>query len=320
MKRSTKFWLIAAAALLLIGGLIFAGGMSILKWDFTKLSFNEYQTNAYTVGEEYGGISIVTDTADVELVISNGSETSVVCYEQITGRHSVSVKDGVLVIELKNTKKWYEYIGIDFGTPKITLTLPAGGYGDLGIKLSTGNVNIPSGLGFENIDITASTGAVTNRACASGDIKIKTSTGRVVLEDISAASLDLSTSTGKVKLDGIDCRKDINIKVSTGKTEISDAECRNLISNGSTGSVTLTNVIATEGFSLERSTGNVKFEGCDATELHIETDTGDVKGSLLSEKVFITETDTGRIDVPKTTVGGICEIGTDTGDIKITVE
>ena len=56
---------------------------------------------------------------------------------------------------------------------------------------------------------------------------------------------------------------------------------------------------------------------CDAAEIFVETDTGDVKGSLLSEKVFIPKSDTGDIKVPKTVTGGRCEITTDTGDIKI---
>lgn len=80
------------------------------------------------------------------------------------------------------------------------------------------------------------------------------------------------------------------------------------------------NVIATEKFSIERSTGDVTFDGADAAEIFVKTDTGDVKGSLLTDKVFITETDTGRVDVPKTTIGGRCEITTDTGDISIEIK
>jgi len=49
--------------------------------------------------------------------------------------------------------------------------------------------------------------------------------------------------------------------------------------------------------------------------LRIKTDTGNVTGTLLSEKVFLVETDTGRINVPRTTAGGVCEITTDTGDV-----
>lgn len=324
MNRATKFWLVTASALLLIGGIIFTGGMSILKWDFTKLSSVKYETNDYYFTDEgTDGISIITDTADVEFVISQDSGFSVSCFEYEAQKHSVSFENGTLVIKNEDTRKWYEYIeyiGINFGTPKITVVLPKGEYGDLGIKLSTGDVNIPTELGFENIDIAASTGDVTNRASASGDIKIKTSTGRIALENVNAASLDLSTSTGKVTLNDITCGGDVKVKVSTGKTEMTNVECENLISNGSTGSLSLTNVIANGRFSLERSTGSVKLERCDATDIYIETDTGNVKGSLLSEKVFITESDTGSINVPKTTSGGICEISTDTGNIKITIE
>ena len=51
----------------------------------------------------------------------------------------------------------------------------------------------------------------------------------------------------------------------------------------------------------------------------ITTDTGNVKGSLLSEKVFIVSTDTGKKQVPNTITGGRCEITTDTGDIIISI-
>ena len=79
------------------------------------------------------------------------------------------------------------------------------------------------------------------------------------------------------------------------------------------------NVIAAETFSIERSTGNVTFDGCDAAEIWVETDTGDVTGTFLSEKCFLAKTDTGTVAVPKSTAGGKCEVTTDTGDIKLNV-
>ena len=71
---------------------------------------------------------------------------------------------------------------------------------------------------------------------------------------------------------------------------------------------------------MERSTGDVTFTDADASEITVQTDTGDVSGSLLTEKVFITETDTGKVSVPNTVTGGRCKITTDTGDIRITVD
>lgn len=112
----------------------------------------------------------------------------------------------------------------------------------------------------------------------------------------------------------------LSIKNSTGKITLNDLRCKNLTLNGSTGNVLLNNVISSEKISVKISTGNVNLQNCDATEIFIQTDTGNVKGNLLSEKVFMAQTDTGRISVPKTQSGGKCEITTDTGNIKITVE
>ncbi len=71
--------------------------------------------------------------------------------------------------------------------------------------------------------------------------------------------------------------------------------------------------------SIQRNTGSVKFNKSDAGEIKVVTTTGDVKGTLLTDKVFIVNTNTGKKEVPNTITGGRCEITTDTGDIKISI-
>ena len=80
------------------------------------------------------------------------------------------------------------------------------------------------------------------------------------------------------------------------------------------------NVNASGVFSITRSTGDVEFDACDASEIYVKTDTGDVTGTLLSDKIFFAESDTGKVSVPKSVTGGRCEISTDTGRIDITVK
>ncbi len=315
MHKKTKIWLIAASSLLLIGGLIFGGVMTVLNWDFSKLSTVKYETSTHEIKENYQNISIVTNTADIVLVPAEGADASITCYEQKNVSHTVTVKDDTLTIEVNDTRKWYEYIGINFGSPKITVSLPRGDYGTLCIKNSTGDVEIPTDYRFESIDITESTGNVTNYASASGPIKIKTSTGNICTQNISADTLDLSVTTGSVTITGATCQGNINITVSTGKTSITDSRCKNVISSGNTGNISLKNVIATEKFSIERSTGNVTFDNSDAAEIFAQTDTGDIGGSLLTSKIYIVDNKTGKVIVPQSVSGGKCEINTDTGDI-----
>ena len=63
----------------------------------------------------------------------------------------------------------------------------------------------------------------------------------------------------------------------------------------------------------------MEFVASDAEAIFVQTDTGDVTGSLLTEKVFSTRTGTGRVSVPQSVTGGRCEISTDTGDIRIEI-
>ena len=284
-----------SALLQLLLLIVFSMGLLTL----TACSLSEYETNIHKINEEFDNISIKTDTANIAFVLSDDGMCRVACYEEAKISHSVEVQNGTLTVNVVNNKKWYDYIGVNIDSPKITVYLPKSEYSSLIIEESTGDIEISKDFGFKSIDISLSTGNVKCYASATEAIKIVASTGDIYAESISAGSLDLTVSTGKVHL--------------------SDIMCKNLTSIGDTGDVSLINVIATEKISIERSTGDITFECSDAAELFITTDTGNVKGSLLTNKVFITKTDTGRINVPNSIAGGRCEITTDTGDIKISI-
>ena len=320
MRTATKIWLVVGVSLILLGAIIFATVMAILKWDFMKFGTEKIQTSSHEIAEDFNNISIHAKEADIAFLISEDESCKVVCYEKENAKHTVSVTDGTLNVHMADTRKWYNYIGVfSLGNPMITVYLPRAEYETLEIIGSTGDVGIPKEFAFESADISVSTGNISCHASASGDIKIKTSTGNICIESISAGSLDLSVSTGKVTLSNARCEGDVKISVSTGKANLSDVACQSLTSNGNTGDISLNNVIAAQKLSIERSTGDVFLESCDAAEIFIETDTGDVDGSLLSDKVFITETDTGRVDVPDSITGGSCRITTDTGNISMNI-
>lgn len=310
-------WIVIAIILILIGTILFAGVMIMMKWDFTKLSTNNFVTEKYEFEDEVKNITIVTDTADIVFQQSENSKITATCFEQENVKHLVEIKESTLEIKLNDTRKWYEHIGINFKSPQITVELPQGAYGDILVKSQTGKIELPQNFSFENIEISGNTGDVTSYASAKENIKIKTSTGKINVENVTARNFDFSISTGKVTISDSSCTENLKIEVSTGKTLLTNVNCKSLTTNGATGDIELNNVIAAEKFFIERSTGKVTFDRCDAQEISVKTDTGDVKGTLLSDKFFIAETDTGKVNVPKTTSGGTCEISTDTGDIKI---
>lgn len=315
MKKTTILWLIIAAALVLTGCILFGIAMFRLDWNFHMLSTVTYETNEYASLEPFENIVIITDTANVNLVAAE--HVSVTCYEQQNAKHTVSVRDGTLYIEICDKTKWYDHIGINFSNPVIHLCLPRGQYGTIRIEGSTGDVVIPDAFSFDELEIRQSTGDVRCDASVTGTAMIRTSTGDIRVKNVSAGAMSLWVSTGEITVADLDCAGDLQLRVSTGKARLTNVSCKNLISIGDTGDLSLDAVIAVESMTIERSTGDVSFDRCDAAQLTIVTDTGDVTGTLLSPKIFLCETDTGRVEVPKTTTGGTCQITTNTGDIHI---
>lgn len=320
MKKGTAVWLITAGALILVGAMIFAGGMTALNWNFMKLSTTKLVTNEHVPKEEFVGISISGGTADVSILPSEDGETRIVSTEYENAPYAVEVKDGVLSVELRDARKWYEYIGINFESPSVTVYLPKGEYGAFSVALNTGDLTVSEGYLFEAVAISATTGDIDVRSSAKGEMTVSVNTGDVSVGSASMESLSLAVSTGTVRVKDVTVAGKVSLKVSTGKARLETLRCGSFSSTGDTGDLTLVDVIADGMISVERSTGNVGLERCDAAELSVLTDTGDVRGTLLSEKVFIVNTDTGRKDVPESTEGGKCKITTDTGDVVFRIE
>ena len=114
MRRSTVIWLIIAALLVVTGSIIFTGAMTMVKWDFSKLSTSKYETNTYKIDEDFTSISVDTNTAKISFTLSSDSSCSVICREEENMKHSVQVRDGSLMIEVIDKRSWYQHIGINF--------------------------------------------------------------------------------------------------------------------------------------------------------------------------------------------------------------
>lgn len=317
MCRASKVWVVIGGFLVLLGLVLFTVVMTANRWDFTRLSTSQFETNTYTVDRAFHSIAVDTDTADIRVLPSEDRSCQVVCYEWGTAVHRVEVLDSILTITQTDDREWYDYIGINIGEPTVTVYLPEGEYTALSVRESTGDVEISRNFSFSHMEITAVTGDVYNAASSSGEVKIKTDTGDIRVEAIEVGTLELSVSTGQITAASVYCAGELKLQVSTGEAELTDVECGSLASAGSTGDIFLQNVIASETLSVERSTGDIRLEGCDAAELLLKTSTGDVTGTLLTEKVFTAATSVGDVEVPETLHGGKCEITTDTGDIRI---
>ena len=314
-----KKLIIIAVALVLVGAVVCGASAAAMGFDFTKLDNGKYETNTYAVKEDFRSIAIDATVEKITFMPSGDKSCKVVCYEEERMKHSVAVTDGTLTVKAQDGRKLADRFLFNLKNPEITVYLPDRAYSELGIETDTGDVEIPADFSFDAITIKGDTADVDCFASAKSGAAIALTTGDIHVADIRTGALELKTTTGRINAEAVDCAGDLLVRVDTGKTYLRDVKCRNLTSEGTTGDITMDNVVAADTIDVSRDTGDVEFSAGDAETILVKTSTGDVTGTLRSEKVFLTETETGRVEVPKSISGGRCEIYTDTGDIKIEV-
>ena len=311
--------LVFAALLIALCAIVFTLSACSVGTGISGIFTPSYTTEEFVITEDFDSILINVITAEITLAASDDDSCRLVAYSQENVKFGATVSDGKLAVTFNDERAWYERIAFITESPALTLYLPKAQYDTLVIDGTTGDVDVPMGFTFGTVDISLTTGDINLFSDVTGMIKTKATTGDITFKNISAASIDLELTTGDVALENIVCGGNISVDVSTGEVHLNDVTCHNLTGNGTTGKMSLVNVIASGKITSERTTGDITFEQSDAAELEITTSTGDVTGTLLTPKIFITSTTTGRIDVPKTTEGGVCKITISTGKIIIDI-
>lgn len=349
-----KKWFTIAGLLIVVGGLMFTMSACANDWRMDA----KHEEKIKTVTEDFNGIDINTNTADITFVPSEDGICKVVASDHKKINYSTNVENGILKIKLQDTRKWFNKI-FNMHSGSLTVYLPKSEYASLSINEDTGDITI-KGYTFSDVDIKLSTGDVNLKNMICGNFSLKMSTGDTCIDSITCenftsmgdtgditvnnltangnvsierttghvnintaninGNLSTKTDTGSNNAKNVTCSGDFEHEVTTGKSELTNVNSSNFDTYGDTGKLTMNNVIATGKLSIERSTGDITFDKCDAAEIYVETSTGDVTGTLLSEKIFITKTSTGKINVPESLTGGKCKITTSTGDIKIYIE
>lgn len=356
MKKTLITVIIAVA--LILAGAIFAG-CGLLGIDGNWSLFNSKSnmvTTQETITGDFANIEADVFWLDVELLPSTDGTCS---YEAITYENApctVTVENGIL--KISHSDNWSQHIGINTNTPSLKLYLPEDTYEKLTFTGRTSDLKVPADFQFQSVIVTNSTGDIHWAAQVDGDILMTCSTGDIQLQNSNSNTISASVSTGKVDIANVIVAGELTAVSNTGDKGLTNVTCGSLCTEATTGRTELTNVTvsgeanllsdtgdkqlknmtcgslcmeATTGDTelihvvvsgdamLKSTTGDWWFDGFDAANITIDTDTGGVEGSFLSEKIFYVDTDTGDVNVPRSTSGGSCDITTDTGDVNIRI-
>ena len=273
-------------------------------------------------GSEYGDLTIEGKTGDIE--VGDGFSFKNV-------EISLSTGDASLTSVTADALTFTGSTG-DLALSDVTVA------GDIGIKQSTGDSMLTS-VSASGLTLDGSTGdTYLTDLTVMGAIDTQRSTGKTVATRVAAASLSAVADTGRMEFTDVTTVGALTVTTTTGKSTHTNIKAGSVGIKADTGDVTLSGVTSAGALHIETSTGditlanvlvgsmvlfadtgNVNLDRVDASDIDIETDTGHVEGTLLTEKVFIARSDTGRIDVPETTSGGRCKVVTDTGRIQLSV-
>ncbi|WP_316622339.1 DUF4097 family beta strand repeat-containing protein [Ruminococcus sp.] len=301
MSRTAKIWLIIAGICVILGPALIIGATAAAGGG-NLFNAQKYETVTHEIGSTFDQIAVDTDITDVTIATANEKQCRVECSEPEKMKHTAEVENGTLVIRSSDSRQWYEHLfSFASHSPKVVIYLPQSAYASLQIDTHTGDVTIPSGFTFDTLTVNNNTGDVECSASVTKTLTVKEDTGDISLSCPNAGELDITASTGDIDVTSAKVKGTVSVKSSTGD-------------------ITLTDTVAEKKFQIESSTGDVGFKGCDAADIKVKTSTGDVTGTLLSDKIFVTDTSTGDVKVPQTSSGGRCEISTSTGDILIQIK
>jgi DUF4097 and DUF4098 domain-containing protein YvlB len=155
-----------------------------------------------------------------------------------------------------------------------------------------------------------------------GGLKITTKTGDCDVSDVPVGWVEVFTFSGKVEISSITSIGPVGANTESGNVTFADISAQDCGASTSTGNIEFRNIVAKDGgLMMITESGSVTFEDCDSIlESYLRTKTGNVRGTLLTGKAFVTETVLGKIEIPESegTVPFIIE--TTTGNIVIEVK
>ena len=313
-----KPFIIVSLSAVLLGLIVGVCGLFLMNFDFNSLNTEKEIEKMYEITEDFSSVSINSKIARVNILVSEDDECRVEIKESATRFYTVSVKDGKLLIKENDTRRWYQYIGIITLSHTINLYMPAGQYDALNINTDTGDIKVQGGFEFDVAQVVGDTSDIEFYANVKSKFECETDTGDIKISGVNASAINVESDTGDIIIANVNAGN-IELEGDTSTLKLQNINCKNIEIESGTGKANLGSVVAESNMNISVGTCDVNLDACDAAEINIKTTTGDVKGTLLTNKVFVTNAGAGKINVPESYDGGKCNIKTGTGDIEISI-
>lgn len=329
---------------LLVAGLLVAVGMIIAVAAFVASGENLFDISTketvqldIDIEEEFTAVSVKSTDCDIvfeydkdgkEYISFDGDKNKTVDRE---------IKDGELVIEVKNGEGIWNFLHIGFTNDKLTVHLNKDHYEIITASTTSGNVSLDIPVNLQKAVFSSTSGDIECDGINVKDIiTASVTSGNINMTDVVSDNIQVSATSGDFKFSGVKAGRikaeatsgnidlidsvaaTVNVKASSGEIKTEKLEATESIKMDATsGEVTLKDTNAKDNFNITTSSGDIVIQNCDSKRFDITTTTGDVKCKFAVKKYVVPKTSSGRIITPFDMTGAVGEayIVTSSGNI-----
>ena len=278
-------------------------------------------TKTHEITESFTAISVECSECSISVLPSTGSGISVVCKEREKYPHKVTVKNGCLTIEEPNRTELINIFSLVGDHTEVLIYVPfevAAGC-SISLESASGDITLDKDFVFTRGDLETASGTVICNASFHGDLSIDDASGDVFLRGSTYGDIEIDAASGHIALEGLREAEEISLECASGNILLNTVQCKSLDAETASGKLTLEDVVAEKELAGETVSGAIILSRCDAEKYDLESASGDIQGSVLRPMHFITDSASGRINVPNTD-GDPCRLTTASGNITITIE
>lgn len=342
MKKAKKILIFVALAMILTGVFCIAFVGFRLKGNWKELTpAGTYIKRVYDVEQDYSVIDIRSIKQNLNVVKSDDERTHYVSFEKDELTYNVKVENDTLIIEPVYSADLLD-LDLSFAPAPNELQLPKKEYEKFQAKTGDSNLIVADPFVFRETNILCASGNVYLYDTQSEEVIVNNTSGNVTAERVKFGQTDIDVGSGIVTLNSTEITGDLIVSVMSGNIfgegnhwknaslgsvsgnvclgseEFDENTGGDLTLGSESGNIELTRIIVGGNLIVRAKSGGIRLERSDAVNMELSAGSGNIKGTLLTPKMYEATAGFGNVNVPPDDrTGGICIAKTESGNINL---